>query len=120
MFIMTCRSSDREMFPLPSCRQTSVGLQPSYQNIYPARAYIVKYGEGFSDVLLLKIRVNLDSDLNRIHISYILHLIDLGSHHEEKIRELDEASGIFVDHVDEVLELLLRGVLPYQPADSWV
>ena len=58
--------------------------------------------------------------LNRIHIYHILHLIDLGSHHEEKIRELDEASGIFVDHVDEVLELLLRGVLPYQPADSWV
>ena len=58
--------------------------------------------------------------LNRIDISYILHLIDLGSHHEEEIRELDEASGIFVYHVDEVLELLLRGVLPYQPADSWV
>ena len=67
--------------------------------------------------MLLEIRVNLDSV--KSYSYHILHLIlDLGSHHEEEIRKLDEAGGIFVDHVDEVLELLLRGVLPYQPVDS--
>ena len=69
--------------------------------------------------MLLEIRVNLDSVESYSYSYFIFHLfLDLGSHHEEEIRKLDEAGGIFVDHVDEVLELLLRGVLPYQPVDS--
>ena len=114
MFIMTCRSSDREMFPLPSWADISQ-CDPSY-HIYPelTLSNMVK-----ASLMSCSSRsVSIWIVLNRIHI---LHLIlDLGSHHEEEIRKLDEASGIFVDHVDEVLELLLRGVLPYQPEDSWV
>ena len=74
-------------------------------------SYIVKYCKCFSDVLLLKVRIDLCGIKIRDH-EPLCHCKDLRRHHEEEVWELDDARRVFINHVYEILQLFLGRVLP--------
>ena len=72
-------------------------------------SYIVKDCKCFSDILLLKIRIYLESKV-RSNEPFCPSQ-NLRCHHKEKIWKLDDARCIFINHVYEILQLFFSGIL---------
>lgn len=116
IFIITCLNSAREMFPLPSWdfdkKFYSFKNWDSVEKNFPllkVKSYIVKDRKCFSDILFLKIWVNLESKV-RSH-EPILHSQDLRCHHKKEIWKLDDSCCIFINHVYEILQFFFSGIL---------